>query len=133
MRPNTANSTALAAAALLLLMPSSLRGQTAWYEGFESENPTWQVAGADAQYRIERQKRVEDEAHTGRGSESIALRGGQGTYVYLQHEVGHPRVIDDLMPTVWVKSDRSGLQLLARVVLPRTEDPRTGGPISTLV
>ena len=133
MRLNTANSIAVAAAAALLLLPTCLRGQTAWYEGFEGADPTWKAVGGDAQYRIEQHERVRGEAHTGRGSESIALRGSQGTYVYLQHEVGRPRVIDELMPTVWVKSDRSGLQLLARVVLPRTEDPRTGGPISTLV
>jgi len=49
------------------------------------------------------------------------------------HDVGRPRVIDELLLTVWLKSDRSGLQLAARVVLPRTADPRTGRSLSTVV
>ena len=53
--------------------------------------------------------------------------------VYFSHAVGQPRVIAELTPSVWIKSDRPGLQLLARVVLPRTEDPRSGQPVSTLV
>ncbi|KKL03999.1 hypothetical protein LCGC14_2620460, partial [marine sediment metagenome] len=133
MRLVTANLIATAMATALLLVGSSLRGQTAWYEGFEGPEPSWQDAGGNAQYRIEPPQRVRGEPHTGLGSERVVLRGSQGTYVYLRHEVGRPRVIDELLPTVWIKSDRSGLQLSARIVMPRTEDPRTGRPISTLV
>jgi hypothetical protein len=38
-----------------------------------------------------------------------------------------------LVPTVWVKSDRPGLQLMVRVVMPRSIDPRTGRALTTLV
>jgi len=37
------------------------------------------------------------------------------------------------LPTVWVKSDRGGLQLAAQVVLPATLDPRTGRPAAVLL
>ena len=37
------------------------------------------------------------------------------------------------MPSLWVKSDRSAVQLLARIVLPRTIDSKTGKPVTTLV
>ena len=39
-----------------------------------------------------------------------------------------PHVIDELAFSVWLRSDRPGLQLAARVVLPRTQDPNTGKP-----
>ena len=42
-------------------------------------------------------------------------------------------MIDELAPSVWIKSDRPGLQLAARIVLPRTADPRTGRPVTTIV
>ena len=63
----------------------------------------------------------------------MTVSGNQGTYVHLGHDVSRFRVIDELLATVWVKSDRPGLQILGRVVLPRTEDPRSGRPVSTLV
>ncbi len=117
----------------VLTEPASAHGQTAWYEGFEGPETTWRDAGGDARYRIQQHRRLPGEAHTGEGCERVSVAGNQGTYVYLSHEVGRPRVIDELMPTVWIKSDRPGLQILARVVLPRTEDPRSGRPVSTLI
>ncbi len=34
---------------------------------------------------------------------------------------------------MWVKADRAGLQILVRAVLPRSQDPRKGGPLTTLL
>lgn len=128
-------SVLIAAAGMLavLTLPAAAPAQTAWYEGFEAPETTWRDAGGDARYRIQEHRRVQGGAHTGEGCEFVTVVGSQGTYVHLGHEVGRPRVIDELLPTVWIKSDRPGLQILARVVLPRTEDPRSGRPVSTLV
>jgi hypothetical protein len=117
----------------LLVGAFAARAQTPWYEGFEGPEPTWQAAGGDAQFRVLAHQRVHDEAFTGRGCEHLAIAGNAGTHVYFAHDVGRPRVIDELLPTVRVKSDREGLQLLARVVLPRTKDPQSGRPLTTLV
>jgi len=121
--------------ALLALLAGSgpLCAQTAWYEGFEAPQPTWREAGANVRYRVEAHQRVQGEAHTGRGSEYWKIAGVGAGYVYVIHDVGHPRVIDELLPTVWVKGDRPGIQLLARVVLPRASDPQSGRPLTTTV
>jgi len=108
-------------------------GQSPWYEGFESAHPSWRPAGGDAQFRLLLHERAQGEAHTGDRCEHVAISATAGTTVYLAHDVGQPLVIDELLPTVWVKSDRSGLQLLAQVVLPRTIDRRSGQPVSTLL
>ena len=94
---------------------------------------SWRDAGGDAQYRILDHRRVQNEAHTGKGCEWLRLSANGGSYVHIAHDVGRPIVIDELMPSLWIKSDRSGMQLLARIVLPRTIDPKTGRPVSTLV
>ncbi|HEY1066191.1 MAG TPA: hypothetical protein VGE52_08780, partial [Pirellulales bacterium] len=52
---------------------------------------------------------------------------------YVAHPLREARVIDELKPSVWVRSNRTGVQVLLRVVLPRTIDPTTGQPVSTLV
>ncbi len=124
----------IAAAALLLnATPTAAHGRTAWYEGFEGPETTWRDVGGNAQYQIKHHRREQNKAHTGDGCERLTLLGNHGTYVHIGHEVGRPMVIDELLPSVWVKSDRPGLQIAARVVLPRVTDPRTGRPVSTLV
>jgi len=124
------------ASAVLMVLASaqeSVQGQTAWYEGFEGPEASWEPAGGNVRFQIEFHQRVQDQACTGDGCEHLRISGSGGTYVYIRHPVGHPRVIEELAPSVQVKSDRAGLQMLARVVLPRSADPRTGRPLSTLV
>lgn len=108
-------------------------GQTAWYENFEGMEASWREAEGNTQYRILDHGRVQNEAHTGKGSEWLRLSASGGSYVYIAHDVGRPIVIDELMPSVWIKSDKVGMQLAARIVLPRTIDPKNGRPVSTLV
>ena len=108
-------------------------GQTPWYEGFEGPETSWRAAGGDAPFQVIKHQRIQGEAFTGDGCEILAISGTGGTSVYFGHDTGRPRVIAELSPTVRVKADRAGLQMLAQIVLPRTKDPRTGRPISTLV
>jgi len=117
----------------VLTAPGKVHGLSAWYEGFEGPEPTWQDAGSNARYRILLRQRTQDGSHIGNWCERWSVAGDNGTYVHISHEVGRPQVIEELLPTIWIKSDRPGLQLLARVVLPRTKDPRSGRPVSTLL
>ena len=119
--------------AALVVGGESARAQTPWYEGFEGPETSWHAAGGDAQFQIMAHRRVREGALTGDGCEHVAISGSGGTHFYLSHDVGRPRVIDELLPTVQVRSDRAGLQILARIVLARTKDPKTGLPASTLV
>jgi len=119
--------------ATLAVSPGPARGETPWYEGFEGPRPSWRSAGGDAPVQVLAHRRVRDEAATGDGCEHVAISASGGTQVYYAHEVGRPRVIDELLPTVRVKSDRGGIQILAQIVLPRAKDPHTGRPITTLV
>jgi len=119
--------------ATLAVARAPARGETPWYEGFEGPQPSWRSAGGDAPVQVLAHRRVRGEAATGEGCEHVAISAAGGTHVYFGHEVGRPRVIDELLPTVQVKSDRGGIQILAKIVLPRAKDPRSGRPITTLV
>lgn len=123
---------------LLLCVPSDSSAQfpgdrSAFYEGFEGPEVSWHQAGADTPHRIEFHGRIRAEAHVGQGCERIRLVAGHGSYVYFAHPIGRVPVIDEVLVTVWVKSDRAGIQLLARVVFPRTRNPQTGEYLSTLI
>jgi len=104
-----------------------------WYEGFEGPDATWRLVGGNARYRVESHLRVRGDAHTGDGTEHIRVAGTGGSEVFFSHEVGRPRVIDELLPTVWVKADRPGAQLVVQAALPRTLDPKTQAPASVLL
>ncbi len=117
----------------MLLFSGDVGAQIPWYEGFEGPETSWRLVGGDAQYRVDSHRRVAGEAHCGSGSEHWRITGNGGTSVYVGHQVGLPRVIDELTPTLWVKSDRTGLRLLARVVLPRAIDPATRSPRTVLI
>jgi len=117
----------------LAVGPLALCDPSAWYEGFEGPQPSWRPAGGNAQHRVDLHQRIQGEAHTGSGCEVLRVEGSGGSVVYFSHDVGQPQVIAELLPTVWVKADRPGIQLAAEIVLPRGRDPRSGGPLSVLV
>lgn len=103
-------------------------------DGFESPEPAWRDGGGDARYRIETIERVQQNAHSGNGCEHIELTaGGNGHSVYLVYPIGRAPVIAELRPSVWLRSDRPGAQLFARVVLPRAIDARTNQPMTLLL
>jgi hypothetical protein len=77
--------------------------------------------------------RTFNQAHGGQASEFIQFRAGNGTFIHFVQDIPPSRVIDELAISLWVKSNQSGLQLSARVVLPRTKDPNTGKPHSMLI
>lgn len=102
-------------------------------EDFETAVVTWQPMDADAPVSRLEHKRLAGDSHLGASSELIALRYGQGSYAYYGHAVTPARVIPDLQYSAWVKSNMAGLQIAARIVFPRSRDPRTGQPVTSRV
>ena len=94
---------------------------------------SWRDDGGDADYRVSLHRREHTGAYRGEGCEHIRIEGRDGNHVHFIHPIGRPPIIDELVPSVWVKADRAGLRLAVRVSLPRTNDPRTGRPVETLL
>lgn len=115
------------------LSAGGTRALAAWHEGFETAETSWRMAGGDAQCRLLQHQRLQANAHSDKGCEWIQLEGNGGTYVYAAHYVDRPPVIEELSPSVWIKSDRPGLRIAARIVLPRTVDERTGRPATAII
>jgi hypothetical protein len=112
---------------------ASAHAQAAGLEQFEGPVATWQLVERDCALRIEAHERTLRDAHRGQGSEYLRIAAGNGTRVYMGHVIGPARAIAELSLSVWIKSDRAGLQLMARAVLPRSRDPRTGEPVTALL
>ncbi len=103
------------------------------FDSHEALETSWKIADHDCTLRLLEHARTFEQAHSGQVSECVRFSAGTGTYVHLVHPLPASRVIDELTISVWVKASHPGLQISARVILPRSSDPHTGGPLSTLI
>ena len=112
---------------------STSEAQNVLREGFDSPETTWRDAGRDAsQYRIAVHQRTGVGARSGAGCEFLQINASGGA-ARIGLDVGEGRIIPELKVGLWVRSDRPGLQLLGRIVLPRTIDPQTKKPVARYV
>lgn len=102
-------------------------------EGFETPQTSWRREETDATAEIQAHERSSRAAHEGRTSERFAFRAGPGSVLYYSLAVPKVPVGRDLKASVYVRSNRPGVQLFGRVVLPEDLDPDTGRPSFLLV
>ncbi|HEY4310113.1 MAG TPA: hypothetical protein VGN12_11735 [Pirellulales bacterium] len=121
--------------ATLLFAPAvTLRAQVLVRQDFDGPEPTWREGRGSPGYRITNHERTSEGAHGGSGCEFFRIvSGASGTFVHLVHDLAPARVISELKPSLWVRSDRPGIQLRARVVFPRSINPSTNQPDSVLI
>lgn len=125
------------AGCLLISLSAVMAGGSAqgtMLEEFEGPETRFTVRSADVAYRIESHARQRMGAYRGGGCERIRMTAAPGgTQVLFGADIQPARVIPELAPSLMVQTDRVGVQLMARVVLPRTVDPRTGRAVVTLL
>jgi hypothetical protein len=124
------------AAGLFLLDPAVLRGQQIKEDGFEvlARGPAWKAAGTDANPREMVHELTTETAHGGQRSEHIRVKVEKGTFVHYTYDIPRAPITDELTVSLWLKSNRPGVQLLCRIVLPRERDPANlEAPLTTLV
>ena len=66
----------------------------------------------------------EDVAHDGQRSEYLQLDVKPGTFIHYQYGIGQAPVSDEFSARIWVKANRPGIQLHARLILPNERDPK---------
>jgi hypothetical protein len=121
---------------LLVLCPLLLRAQTTRFlqHGFEGRDLFWTPGPADAPYKQITHALTDETRHGGHQSECIELQAQQGTAIHYVHAVGRGPVTEELTASVWIKANRPGTQLLARVVLPHERNPKDlSQPLTTLL
>jgi len=93
---------------------------------------SWKITEADCRYQVHVQRPVAVTGLTD-GAEWFRFRAEQGSYLLAGQKIGAAQVIDELRIKVLVNASRPGLQVMARVVFPRSIDPRTGRVVTFLV
>jgi len=91
--------------------------------GFETGKTAWQKSGFDAPHDVVAHNATDQGAHDGQRSEYLQLNAKLGNFIYYQYPVGKAPITAELVGGVFVKSNRPGLQIVGRVVLPNERDP----------
>lgn len=123
---------------LVIFLGTSIHSETfclaRWEDRHDEEQTCWRITESDSGVNVLGHRRITGVSRSGTRSEYLSIRatGLAGTYVYAERAIPVARVIDELTPRIWLKSDRAGLQILARVVFPRDHDSE-GKPISALI
>ena len=110
-------------ASVVISLPDA-GGQQIHRNGFESRETAWEKGPADAKYREIVHEITDATARTGQRCEHLQINCEPGNHVYYVYPTGKAPVNDDLNINVWVKANRPGIQLSARLVLPKERNPK---------
>src|SRR6266852_1067176 len=123
MRHARAAAAVLMTAALALALLDWARSQQIHRNGFEVREPVWVKGTADASFRELVHEITDTTARTGQYSEHLQISSEPGSYIYYYYPTNRAPITEDLNISFCVKANRPGIQLLARLVLPRERNP----------
>lgn len=112
----------------LLAQRDNGKNEQSWTFSFDQPQTVWRIESAEPNLKTIEHKYSPQEGYGKRGCEYISLQiPANAKSVMLGMKVGTGRLSDDVLPTVYIKSNRTGLQFMLRVILPMTqEEPRPG-------
>ncbi|CAN5823388.1 hypothetical protein BH23PLA1_BH23PLA1_08340 [soil metagenome] len=102
-------------------------------DGFEGPRTAWRQESSDSSQRVRAHERTSQYRFEGQTSERIEFVAGLGSYFYFSYPLPQIPLPDELRASVHLRSNKEGLRLLARVVLPTDIDPETGQPSYVIV
>lgn len=102
-------------------------------DGFEGERPAWREEVADAAIRLRAHESTNEAAYDGERAERFDFVAGPGSHFYFSYELPRVPLTAELKASLFVRSSRTGVQLIARVVLPADLDPDTNQPFAVSV
>ncbi|MGL6227439.1 MAG: hypothetical protein ACRC10_12540 [Thermoguttaceae bacterium] len=109
-----------------------------WINTFETDMPTWRLLNRENRTTVIKGERVSEDYHRGQQSEKWQFvfskkPDSKVTDIFLGHTLDFPCLIQELSPSLWVRSDRAGLVLGVQIVLPHTYNAQTGRPFTFLI
>lgn len=123
----------IAAVAVSVLQLQPVAAQQVHRNGFEARVPSWVRGASDAPFKEIAHDISERTSHSGQFSEHIQLDAGQGNMIQYVYVLGKAPVVDELNIAVWVKANRPGIQLQARVVLPNERGATLDDRLTTML
>ncbi len=133
-RARTNGLLVLTAALLVLGFVVLVHGQQMIQYGFEARDPVWVQGPHDAAFKETVHRLTDEYVHDGQRSETIQLEAERGSFIHYTYNLGRAPVTEDFSVSLWLRANRPGVQLLARVVFPKDTDPNNPGqPLTALL
>jgi hypothetical protein len=95
-------------------------------DSFESPRTAWREEATDQAFRLLAHDRSDVTAHEGRYSEHFVFEAGPGSALYYSYPLPRTPLVEELRATLYVRSNRPGVQIFGQVLLPADRDPATG-------
>ena len=97
-------------------------------DGFETDRVTWRQEATDAAIRLIAHDRSDRAAHEGKLSEHFEFEAGPGSALYYSYATPKVPIRPALQVSLFVRSNRVGVALSGRVILPNDFDAETKQP-----
>ena len=120
-------------AAIVFAVPHKVLAGAAVFRSFDGPQLTWQLGDGRPGAAVLAHGCVDDDARQGSGSERVVIAAPAGESLHFICPVGRIPVLDEFESRLWVKTNRPGVTLAARVVLPRSIDASAGNPRTVLI
>ena len=103
--------------------------------GFEQSTTSWKLRDTDCDIAASAwtQRRTNEEKHGGLSSEQFHFQTGHGSKIMVAQAIEPSVLIPELQPEIWIKANRAGLRMLARVVIPKSQAPDGSGPVKVMI
>lgn len=129
---------------VLLVSAALISGSAAWLQGadepgeslrddFETPRTVWRQEQTDATINLEAHERSNRAAHGGRTSERFHFTAGVGSAFFYSYSLPDLVVSENLKIELYVRSNRVGVRIYGRIVLPKDIDPTTGQPSFVMI
>jgi hypothetical protein len=124
----------LIAGLLATALLATARAQQIHRNQFETRETAWLTGNADAPFRELVHEITDATAHTGQFSEHLQINSESGNHIYYVYPTSPAPISDELSVSLWLKANRPGMQLLARLVLPKEPNlTNLQEPLTTLL
>ena len=102
-------------------------------DGFETPQPSWEREYTDTTVRLLAHDRSNRAAHGGQLSEHFHFEASIGGQFFVSYALPKVPVTAELGLSLYVRSNKQGVQLFAKVMLPSDIDPATKAPSYVLL
>ncbi|WP_165070287.1 hypothetical protein [Paludisphaera rhizosphaerae] len=103
------------------------------HDDFEGPSVAWRREHTDTNINLLAQERSDRAAHDGGKSERFAFEAEPGSEFFVSYPLPNVPITPELEAALYVRSNRAGVQLFVRVVLPKDVDPASRAPSFVLV
>ena len=101
--------------------------------GFESSTLLLKPIGGIGHFRVLQCSLEGRAAHSGKSGVATRVVTSEVSTADFAYNIGKAPIIQESGVKTWVRADRPGVQLLVRVILPRSIDPKTSKPLEFLI